>query len=209
MAGEILYIKAERDVEVNKEAVFLSDIAKMTCTDKHVLNRAKALKVFQFHEDKEKRQVICILKVIEKLQEIYPTLTVENLGETDILLEYVAPRSKMQFSAVLKIIFVSFVSLLGTAFTIMAFHNDIGINDLFSKLYEMIMGKPSSGYTLLEVSYSIGLAVGIIVFFNHIGGRRITKDPTPIEVAMKTYEDDVNTTLIDTWNREGKSIDVN
>lgn len=29
MAGEILYIKAERDVEVNKEAVFLSDIAKI------------------------------------------------------------------------------------------------------------------------------------------------------------------------------------
>ena len=71
------------------------------------------------------------------------------------------------------------------------------------------MGQPSNGYTLLEVSYSIGLAVGIIVFFNHIGGRRITKDPTPIEVAMKTYEDDVNTTLIETWNREGKSIDVN
>ncbi len=209
MAGEILYIKAERDVEINKESVFLSDIAKMTCTDKHVCNRAKALKVFQFHKDKDKRQVICILKVIEKLQEIYPTLTIENLGETDILVEYVAPRSKMQFSAILKIIFVSFVSLLGTAFTIMAFHNDIGINDLFSKMYEMIMGQPSNGYTLLEVSYSIGLAVGIIVFFNHIGGRRITKDPTPIEVAMKTYEDDVNTTLIETWNREGKSIDVN
>lgn len=209
MAGEILYIKAERDVEVNKESVFLSDIAKMTCTNKHVCSRAKALKVFQFHEDKDKRQVICILKIIEKLQEIYPTLTIENLGETDVLLEYVVPRSKLQFTSILKIIFVSFVSLLGTAFTIMAFHNDIGINDLFSKFYEMIMGHPSSGYTALEFSYSIGLAVGIIVFFNHIGGRRITKDPTPIEVAMKTYEDDVNTTLIETWNREGKSIDVN
>lgn len=209
MAGEILYLKAERDVEVNKDAVFLSDIAKMTCTNKHVCNKAKALKVLQFYEGKEKRQVLCILKVIEKLQELFPTLTIENLGETDILIEYVAPRSKMQFSAILKIIFVSMASLLGTAFTIMAFHNDIGINELFSKLYEMIIGQPSKGYTLLEFSYSIGLAVGIIVFFNHIGGRRITKDPTPIEVAMKTYEDDVNTTLIETWNREEKSIDVN
>lgn len=208
MPSEILYLKAERDVEVNKEAVFLSDIAKMTCTNKHVCNRIKAIKVFQFSENKEKRQVICILKIIEKIQELYPILTIENLGETDILIEYVAPRRKMQFSAIVKIVFVCFISLLGTAFTIMAFHNDIGINDLFSKLYEMIMGKPSDGYTLLEVSYSIGLAVGIVLFFNHIGGRRITKDPTPIEVAMKTYEDDVNTTLIETWNREEKSIDV-
>lgn len=208
MPGEILYLKAERDVEINKEAVFLSDIAKMTCTDKHVCNKIKAIKVFQFNENKEKRQVISILKIIEKIQELYPTLTIENLGETDILIEYVAPRRKIQLSAILKIIFVCCISLLGTAFTIMAFHNDIGINELFSKLYEMIMGRSSDGYTILEFSYSLGLAVGIILFFNHIGGRRITKDPTPIEVAMKTYEDDVNTTLIETWNREEKSIDV-
>jgi stage V sporulation protein AA len=46
------------------------------------------------------------------------------------------------------------------------------------------------------------------VFFNHIGGRRITKDPTPIEVEMRTYERDVNTALIETAGREGKVKDV-
>ena len=61
---------------------------------------------------------------------------------------------------------------------------------------------------MIEISYSIGLALGIIVFFNHVGGRRITKDPTPIEVAMKNYEKDVDTTLIETAGREGKEIDV-
>lgn len=60
----------------------------------------------------------------------------------------------------------------------------------------------------MEVSYSIGLAVGIILFFNHIGGRRITKDPTPIEVEMRIYERDVNDALIETADREGKTIDV-
>ena len=60
----------------------------------------------------------------------------------------------------------------------------------------------------LEVTYSIGLAVGIIVFFNHIGGRRITKDPTPIKVEMRIYEDDVNNALVETADREGKTIDV-
>lgn len=50
--------------------------------------------------------------------------------------------------------------------------------------------------------------MGIIVFFNHIGGRRITKDPTPIEVEMRVYEKDVNDALIETADREGKTIDV-
>ena len=91
----------------------------------------------------------------------------------------------------------------------MAFHNDIGINKVFTKVYEMVMGYSSDVYSILELSYSIGLAAGIILFFNHIGGRRITKDPTPIEVEMRVYETDVNKALIETADREGKTIDVN
>ena len=72
----------------------------------------------------------------------------------------------------------------------------------------MVAGRPGDGYGILELSYSVGLAVGITVFFNHIGGRRITKDPTPIEVEMRVYEQDVNKSLIETADREGKTIDV-
>ena len=60
----------------------------------------------------------------------------------------------------------------------------------------------------MVVSYSVELAVGIILFFNLTGGRRITKDPTPIEVEMRVYETDVNKALIETADREGKTIDV-
>ena len=70
------------------------------------------------------------------------------------------------------------------------------------------MGYTPQGYTILEISYSLGLTVGIIVFFNHIGGRRLTKDPTPIEVEMRVYETDVNKALIETADREGKTIDA-
>ena len=90
----------------------------------------------------------------------------------------------------------------------MAFHNDIGITDLFDGVHEMITGTKSSGHSILEISYSIGLSVGIIVFFNHIGGKRITKDPTPIEVEMRIYEDEVNQTLIDAADRMQMEIDV-
>ncbi len=67
---------------------------------------------------------------------------------------------------------------------------------------------PWGGLNVLEVAYSLGLALGIIVFFNHIGGRRITKDPTPIEVSMRNYEEDVNKALVDTAGREGKEVDA-
>ncbi len=203
-----LYIKAEQNVELQTEDVYVKDIGKMTCTDEHVLAKVKSIKLHRFKKDGEKRTVISILKVIEEIEKEFPNVSVENIGETDILIEQVnVDKHKGPVQAV-KIVFVSAVSFFGTAFTIMAFHNDIGINKVFSKVYEMVMGRAGDGYSILELSYSIGLAVGIILFFNHIGGRRITKDPTPIEVEMRVYETDVNKALIETADREGKTIDV-
>ena len=203
-----LYIKAEQNVELQTEDVYVKDIGKMTCTDAHVLANVNSIKLHRFKKDGEKRTVISILKVIEEIEKEFPNVSVENIGETDILIEQVnVDKHKGPVQAV-KIAFVSAVSFFGTAFTIMAFHNDIGINKVFSKVYEMVMGRAGDGYSILELSYSIGLAVGIILFFNHIGGRRITKDPTPIEVEMRVYETDVNKALIETADREGKTIDV-
>lgn len=208
MAGEILYLKADKNAAVTEDAVLMKDIAKLTCQNEHVVNKAKTLKVYQFHKNSEKRQIISILKVIEILQKEFPGILIENVGETDIVVERVKEKGSMQKANVFKIAFVCLVCFFGTAFTIMSYHNDIGIDGVFSLMYELIMGRETTHYTVLELFYSLGLALGIIVFFNHIGGRRITKDPTPIEVEMRVYEDDVNQTFVDAWNREGKSIDV-
>lgn len=203
-----IYIKAEQNVELQTEDVFVKDIAKIACGDPQTLARVKAVKLHRFQKGQPKRQVISLLKVIEEIGKVCPNADVQSLGEPAVLVEYIdVDRHKGPLQTA-KLVFVALVSFFGTAFTIMAFHNDIGIHEVFSKIYEMVTGSAGDGYGILELSYSAGLAVGIIVFFNHIGGRRITKDPTPIEVEMRIYEEDVNKALIETADREGKTIDV-
>ncbi len=208
MANTVLYLKAKQNAEVMQERVCVKDIASVYCADKAVCAKARALKIYQFGEKDRKRQVISVLKVIEQIESQCQGVSVESLGENDILIELVNVDEHKGFLQWLKLTFVAAVSFFGTGFTIMAFHNDISVNKIFSHVYELVMGYPSDGYSILEVSYSIGLAAGIIMFFNHIGGRRITKDPTPIEVEMRVYETDVNKALIETADREGKSIDA-
>lgn len=208
MPGETLYLKAERCQEVTKDDVFLKDVAKVYCADAHITAKVKAIKLYSFGVKDNKRQVFSVLKIIELIQKACPNVTVSNIGEMDTLVERVNVDKHKGGIQLLKVIFVASISFFGTAFTIMAFHNDIGINKVFGKVYELVMGVPSANYTILELSYSIGLALGIIIFFNHIGGRRITKDPTPIEVEMRIYEKEVNDALIETADREGKTIDV-
>ena len=142
------------------------------------------------------------------MQREFPNLEIENIGEAQVVAELVRVDKRPGILQYGKILFVCGICFFGAAFTIMAFHNDIGIREVFAQVYRLISGEQKQGITILELSYSVGLALGIIVFFNHIGGRRITKDPTPIEVEMRNYEDDVNNALAETAGREKKTLDV-
>lgn len=208
MENKTVYIKPKRNAEVIREEVRLKDIASVTCSDELVKARVKMLKVYQFRPGMEKRVVVSGLKLIELIQSSEKQVVIENVGEQDTLIKLVKSPDKMGAAVWLKIVFVALISFFGTAFTIMAFHNDVGIHDVFSKIYEQLLGTETAGMGILEITYSLGLAIGIVVFFNHIGGRRITADPTPIEVEMRIYEKDVDDTLIETADREGKSIDA-
>lgn len=198
-----VYLKCERNVEVQSEDVQMTDVGSLQCADPVVSAKLKALKVHHFGKSEPKRCVISSLKLVEQMENTCPGITVQVLGEPDVLVEWVSVNKHKGAVQWLKAALVCLVSFFGTAFTIMAYHNDVGINDVFTEVYRLVMNREPQGMNVLEVSYSIGLALGIIVFFNHVGGRRLTKDPTPIEVAMRNYEEDVDKTLIATASREG------
>ena len=96
----------------------------------------------------------------------------------------------------------------GAAFAIMTFNTDVSISKLFSDIYADITGQNNDGFSILEISYSVGLGLGIIIFYNHFGKRRLSKDPTPIELEMRSYETDIETALVDGVNKKGEHIDV-
>jgi stage V sporulation protein AA len=70
------------------------------------------------------------------------------------------------------------------------------------------MGNEKNGGSILEISYAIGLPLGIILFFNHFSKIKLGNDPTPMQVQMRLYEEDLDKTLIENASREGKTIDV-
>ena len=101
-----------------------------------------------------------------------------------------------------KTIAVCFLAFFGGAFTIMTFNNDVDLPKLFGQVYEQVTGMKSDGFTILELTYSIGVGLGILIYFNHFAGRKLTNDPTPMEVEMRAYEDEVDTALIEASRRE-------
>lgn len=203
----VLYLKCKDDVEVKKQDVYLKDIATLECLDKSVCKRCREIPIHHF-EKKDDRAVISVLKVIQLICKECPGILVQSVGETDILIEKVQVNTNKGWKQWIKIGVVCLVSFFGTSLTIIAYNNDAGIVDIFDDIYFTVLKVRPGKVNILEITYSIGLAAGIILFFNHIGGRRITKDPTPIEVSMRNYERDVNQALIETADREGKEEDA-
>lgn len=205
---EPLYLNISQNVEVNVKNVTLDDIAKLTSSDKKVVSRLKTMKIINIKEEKFGRYIVSVLAIIEKIHEIYPTLEIVNIGEPEFVLTYKKDEGKKVFLTVLKIIFVCVAAFFGGSFSIMTFNNDVGIPELFSKLYTQFTGETGDGFTVLEIAYSVGIAIGIIGFFNHFFGRNLSTDPTPLEVEMKNYETQINTMLVDSCTREESIIDV-
>lgn len=208
VTNETVYIKGEQNVEVRTRDVTLGDILSIECSNKAVVSKLKPLRLLKITAKGKHRYVVSVLKIIECIHQSYPNLDIQNMGETDMIITYEEQKTPNQFVHALKVIGVIGVSFIGAAFSIMAFNNDVDTSKLFAQIYQLLMGSPKQGFSLLELMYCIGLIVGILIFFNHFGGKRFTVDPTPMEVEMRLYEKDIQTTLIESYSRKEQEMDV-
>ncbi len=212
MAGsETVYIKADRDVEVTKPEVTLGDVLKIECSNPNMVPKLNTLKLLKFHHTDKKHQnrtAVSILRVIQCIHEQYPNIDVQNMGETDFIVTYEEQQTAGGAVHYMKAAVVVVISFIGAAFSIMAFNNDVDTTKMFSQIYELLTGNKSDGFTILELTYCIGLVIGILTFFNHFGKKKFSVDPTPMEVEMRLYENDIQSTLIETYSRKEKELDV-
>ena len=209
MSSTTIYLKLPQVKEVYEPEVYLGMIADVHSSDRAAEAKAKAVKITSFSgKGKEAVFVGNVMELVEKIEKTGQNIQVDNIGESDFVVTYRAGKKKSLVWEWMKTAMVSAVAFFGAAFAIMTFNNDANVTDVFAKLYEMIIGTRADGPTILEASYSVGLALGILLFFNHFASWKITVDPTPIEVEMRLYEENLNKTLIKNGGRKESGVDV-
>lgn len=199
--SDTLYLQIDQNIEIHHPHIYLQDIAKLSCSNAKILNRLRVLPVANLDPGKPGRYVMSAIDLVEQIQKKEPDLDITHMGEPDFILTYEKEKAPNQIWRWAKILFVCFCTFFGAAFSIMTFNNDVDTGSLFSQIYTQVTGQASSGFTILEISYSIGIGLGVLFFFNHFGRMKISSDPTPMQVQMRLYENDVNTTIIEDINR--------
>lgn len=199
--NDTLYLLLEQNVEVTHPHVYLQDVAKLSCSNSKMLNRLRVLPVLNLDPEKPGRYVLSSMDLISLIQQKEPELTISHVGEPKFIITYKNERPHILFLRWIKVFFVCLAAFFGAAFSIMTFNNDVDVSGLFSHIYTQVTGEISNGFTILEISYSIGIGLGILFFFNHFGKLKLTDDPTPMQVQMRIYEDDINQTIMEKTSR--------
>lgn len=208
MTKGTVYLKAEQHVEVRNPKVKLSDVIKVYSADATLEKKISSLILMQSKEKKDTDYMFSILKVVELISKEFPEVEIKNEGERDFIVTLRNSKMPPIWLEYGKVVGVSLLCFFGAAFSIMTFNEDVNVQDVFGYLCERITGNKETGKNALQLSYCIGLPLGIILFYNHFAGFRVQRDPTPIQTQMRLYEEDVNRTLLQNADREGKMRDV-
>jgi len=183
---------------IDKSIICIKDVADIEApmSIKHEIERIQLLQ-----KKDNSHEVISFNDIVKAVHKNHPNATLINTGENEALVEWSDKSKENTFVRFIKIAAICIILFVGASTAVMTFHTDSQMAKVLEKYTELLLGEDGN-VAVIQVSYSIGLALGIIVFFNHFGGRKLTNDPTPIQVEMSQYENDVTETIVAAINKK-------
>ncbi|MDA1474998.1 stage V sporulation protein AA [Bacillus changyiensis] len=180
------------------EYITLGNIAQVA-GDRKYKEKLEQLFVYQVSPSDQNMVVLDVIKVIEIIHQSFPDLDVQTVGSSETIVE--VHYSKKGLSPVF-FIAVWLLLFIGAGLAVMNFHEDVSMREVHIRLYEMITGEVDHYPYLLQVPYSIGLGLGMILFFNHLFKKRFNEEPSPLEVELFKYQLDLDQYVAMNENKE-------
>lgn len=204
---KILFLRLRHRIQVPPNtAVTIGDIAQIIA-DKSVADVVKKIVIHRINMSDKNIVIIDVMKVIEQIMKSSPEIEIQMVGTTQTIVEIIYKKKRF-----LPVFFVAvwFLLFVGAALAIMNFHEDVSMQQVHQRIYTIITGDKLDKPLLLQIPYSIGLGLGMILFFNHLFRKRINEEPSPLEVEMFNYQQDLDQYVIMNENKESmKQIDDN
>ncbi|ALF11410.1 stage V sporulation protein AA [Parageobacillus thermoglucosidasius] len=195
-----VFVKLRHRVQVKPRAVVvIGDVAQITANDSNIAEQLKAVPLYRIQPSDKNIVIIDVMKVIRAMMEKDDALDVQVIGPAQTIIEVVDQKRRFSSAYFLLVWMLLFV---GSAMAIMNFHEDVSMQEVHQHLYEMITGKKNDKPLLLQIPYSLGLGIGMILFFNHVFRKRINEEPSPLEVEMFNYQQSLDQYVILYENKE-------
>ncbi|WP_315969835.1 stage V sporulation protein AA [Bacillus testis] len=196
---QVLYIRMRQRVQVqDKRKLLIGDIARCV-GPKDIVSQAESLPVYEISKADRNIIVIDLIMVIDVILRSMGSVELQAVGPNQTIIQ-VKPKQKKSnpliFAVVWSLLFV------GAGLTIMNFHEDVSMRAVHQKIYTILTGKLETKPLVLQIPYSIGLGLGMVLFFNHFFKKRFNEEPSPLEVEMFNYQQDLDHYVMVNENKE-------
>lgn len=202
MLEKTVYIRFRHRVLVQpNDKILIKDIAQIIA-EEQLHSRVKEVVLYQVKPEDRNIIIMDIMEVVENLKKIDPAIEVQLIGSSQMIIEVVYKKRKI---SPVFFLFIWFLLFFGSMLTIMNFHEDVSMQDAHQRLYKMITGEEVEKPLIFQIPYSIGLGLGMIIFFNHVFKKRLNEEPSPLEVEMFNYQQDLDRYVLMHENKESMS----
>jgi len=189
MENKIVYIRMKKKITSHPhKRIKLEDVAHLTAN--HRLDeRMKQFPIYRLTDADREFVVIDSYHIIHHLNNHYPGLEFQLIGfsETVITVERKTSRRSILF-----ITFVWMILFIGTAMTIINFHYDVSMQEVHQRIHYLFTGEQKTNPLWIQIPYSFGLGIGMILFLNHWFKKRLNEEPSPLEVELFKYQQSID-----------------
>ncbi len=194
-----IYIRMRNRVQARLHEKIQLDAVAQIIAPESILPSLQKLVIHEVTEKDKSIVVIDVMKVINQISQHSTSADIQTIGPAQTIIEVVLKEKGVKLPFFILIWFLLF---FGSAMAIMNFHDDVSMKSVQEKIYTVITGMKKPKPLLFQIPYSIGLGLGMILFFNHVFQKRINEEPSPLEVEMFNYQQDLDNYVIIHENKE-------
>jgi stage V sporulation protein AA len=190
----VLYLRLKKRIYIKpNHQVTLGQASRLLGANDLLEDQLKKLILYEHKKSDGNRFVIDLLQIVRAIREREPDLAVEAYGDPQVLVmvseKPVKPRIPILILAWLLLFF-------GAGLAIMNFHTDVSMKEVHIRIVELITGKRTDHPLWFQIPYSLGIGLGMVLFFNHLFRKRFNEEPNPLEVELYMYQENVNAYVI-------------
>ncbi|HET7578445.1 MAG TPA: stage V sporulation protein AA [Bacillales bacterium] len=202
MEQEIVYLRMRHRVLVQpNQLIRLGQLVRVVAGS----DLKQALEELPLHQVKKSDRNYIVFDAMEMIRAIkasFSGLDIQVIGPAQTIVEVKYPKKTLApvyFCGVWVLLFI------GAALAIMNFHEDVSMQAVQQKIYKIVTGHENPKPLIMQIPYSFGLGVGMILFFNHLFRKRLNEEPSPLEVEMFNYQQDLDRYVVFHEKKKGES----
>ena len=183
--------KKVKPFNVNIKNIYLKDIYAVYPKNKESL--LDNIIIRNYKDNNLRYDVIHLGEVIEKINEKLPMVKINFLKADDTVIFF--DNYKKDRTKYIRVAIVSIVVLMGSVMGIMNFHADVNMYASQYKMVDVLTRDAKRYLPYFQIPYSIGIGIGVALFFNKFIPTYSKYEPSPMELKMISLNKEIENQL--------------